>query len=100
MNEAETWQRQAALAISGGVCEVCGKTLTTSNWQGAHRIANTKPNRAKWGNFVIDHPLNIAIVCSLKCNQVCNIGYDEGACLRLVQKIAKKELMRFPEVEG
>ena len=72
------------------------KTLTTSTWQGAHRIANTKPNRAKWGNFVIDHPLNIAIVCSLKCNQVCNIGYDEGACLRLVQRIAKRELMKVP----
>lgn len=100
MNEAETWQRQAALATSGGVCEVCGKTLTTSNWQGAHRIANTKPNRARWGNFIIDHPLNIAIVCSLKCNQACNIGYDEGACLRLVQRIAKRELMRFPEDKG
>ena len=97
MNEAETWPRQRALATCGGVCEVCKKTLTTSTWQGAHRIANTKLNRAKWGNFVIDHPLNIAIVCSLKCNQVCNIGYDEGACLRLVQRIAKAELMKFPE---
>lgn len=35
MNEAETWQRKVALATSGGVCEVCGKTLTTSTWQGA-----------------------------------------------------------------
>ena len=97
MNEAETWQRQYALAVSGGVCEVCGKTLTSSTWQGAHRIANTKPNRAKWGKFVIDHPLNIAIVCSLKCNQVCNIGYDEGKCLRLVQRIVQRELLKFPE---
>ena len=78
MNEAEKWQRQLALATSGGVCEVCGKTLTASTWQGAHRIANTKPNRAKWGDFVIDHPENIAIVCSLACNHVCNIGYNPG----------------------
>lgn len=99
MNEAEIWQRQYALAISGGTCEVCEKTLTASTWQGAHRIAQTKTNRAKWGNFVIDHPLNIAIVCSLKCNQACNIGYDEGACLRLVQRITKRELLRFPEVK-
>lgn len=94
MTEAEQWQRQKALASSGGVCEVCGKTLTPSTWQGAHRIANTKPNRAKWGNWIIDHPLNIAIVCSLACNHVCNIGYDPGACLDLVQKILDNEKMK------
>lgn len=97
MTEAEKAQRRYALAISGGVCEVCGKTLTTSTWQGAHRIANTQANRKKWGDFIIDHPLNIAIVCSLKCNQECNIGYDEGACLNLVKLIVTKELRRFPE---
>ena len=97
MTESEIWQRQYALAISGGVCEVCGKTLTQSTWQGAHRIANTKANRAKWGNMVVDHPLNIAIVCSLKCNHVCNIGFDEGACLKLVQRIVQRELLKFPE---
>ena len=94
MTEAEKWQRQKALASSGGVCEVCGKTLTPSTWQGAHRIANTKTNRAKWGNWIIDHPLNIAIVCSLACNHVCNIGYDPGACLDLVQKILDNEKMK------
>ena len=97
MNEAEKNQRLVALAKSGNVCEVCGKTLTSSTWQGAHRIANTKANRAKWGDFVIDHPENIAIVCSLACNHVCNIGYNPGACLRLVKKIIEKELKKFPE---
>lgn len=97
MNEAETNQRMVAVAKSGGVCEVCGKQLTNSTWQGAHRIANTKPNRAKWGDFVIDHPENIAIVCSLKCNHVCNIGYNPGECLRLIKKIVEKELQKFPE---
>lgn len=99
MNEAERRQRIVAITTSGGVCEVCGKTLTASTWQGAHRIANTKPNRAKWGNFIIDHPMNIAIVCSLACNHVCNIGYNEGECLRLVQRIVTKELGRFPETK-
>ena len=47
MNLAQMEQRQIQLAKSGGVCEVCGKTLTPSTWQGAHRIANTKANRAK-----------------------------------------------------
>lgn len=97
MTEAQKEQRLYALASSGGLCEVCGKVLTASTWQGAHRIANTKPNRAKWGNWIIDHPENIAIVCSLNCNHACNIGYDEGKCLKLIKKIVEKELWRFPE---
>lgn len=95
MNEAQISQRMVALATGNGVCEVCGKTLTPSTWQGAHRIANTQTNRAKWGSWIIDHPENIAIVCSLKCNHVCNIGYNPGECLRLVQKIVNKELQKF-----
>ena len=62
MTEAEKEQRLKALSVCGSVCEVCGKPLTNSTWQGAHRIANTKPNRTKWGSWIIDHPLNIAIV--------------------------------------
>ena len=99
MTRAENRQRVEALTTCGGICEVCGKILTTRTWQGAHRIANTKANRAKWGNFIIDHPLNIAIVCSLGCNQVCNIGYKEGECLRLIKKIIDKELRKYPEGE-
>ena len=95
MNEAEKNQRLVALAKCGNVCEVCGKQLPHSNWQGAHRIANTEMNRKKWGSFIIDHPENIAIVCSLGCNHKCNIGYNPGACLRLVQKIVKQELEKF-----
>ena len=95
MNKAERQQRLAALATCGGVCEVCGKPLTNNTWQGAHRIANTITNRRKWGDFIIDHPYNIAIVCSLACNHTCNIGYNPGECLRLVQKIVNKELQKF-----
>jgi hypothetical protein len=95
MTEAQKEQRQIRLAMSGGVCEVCGKALTPSTWQGAHRIANTETNRKKWGSFIIDHPLNIKIVCSLACNHVCNIGYNPGECLRLVKEIAERELQKF-----
>ncbi len=93
MNETEKWQRQLALTKSNGVCEVCGTPLV--QMQGAHRIANTKANRAKYGSFVIDHPLNIAIVCSLACNQSCNIGNNPGESLRLIKHIVEKELVRF-----
>ena len=59
MNEEQEEQRRYALAISGGVCEVCGRPLFDGQPQGAHRIGNTKTNRAKYGDFVIDHRYNI-----------------------------------------
>ena len=95
MNEAERSQRAAALAVSGGVCEVCGRPLIDGQPQGAHRIANTKTNRFLWGERIIDHPLNMAMTCSLKCNQAVNIGMSEGDCWRLVKNIVDKELRRF-----
>lgn len=95
MTEVQKNQRKMALATSGGFCEICGKTLTAGTWQGAHRIANTKMNRQKFGSLVIDHPYNIAIVCSLKCNQVCNIGYNTGACLELLQRILDYEKLKL-----
>lgn len=95
MNEAQKEQRMRALATSGGVCEVCGKTLTQSTWQGAHRIANTEANRKKWGSWIIDAPENIAIVCSLKCNQACNIGYNPGRCLEIAEKVLKREKQKW-----
>ena len=91
MTETEKEQRRYALAISGGVCEVCGRTLTPSTWQGAQRIANTEANRKKWGCWIIDAPENIAIVCSLKCNQECNVGYTPAECLAIAEKVLKRE---------
>lgn len=95
MTESQKEQRMRALAVSGGVCEVCGKTLTPSTWQGAHRIANTEANRKKWGSWIIDAPENIAIVCSLKCNQACNIGYNPGRCLEIVEKVYTREKFKW-----
>jgi hypothetical protein len=52
----------------GCKCEVCGKPLHLGNLQLAHRIASTKGYLKQYGNNVIHHPLNLATVCSLKCN--------------------------------
>lgn len=95
MTPEEKDQRLYALARSGGICEICCKPLKDGQAQGAHKIANTKPNREKWGSWVIDHPLNIAIVCSLSCNQVCNIGNNPEKCLHLVKRIVEYDLRRF-----
>jgi hypothetical protein len=49
-------------------CEVCGEPLHLSNLQIAHRIPKAKNYLKKYGKEVIHHPLNLATVCSLKCN--------------------------------
>ena len=95
MTEAQKEQRMLQLAKSGGVCEVCGRTLTPSTWQGAHRIANTEANRKKWGSWIIDAPENIAIVCSLKCNHICNVGYTPAECLEIAEKVLKREKAKW-----
>ena len=95
MTETEKEQRRYALAISGGVCEVCGRPLRDGQPQGAHRIGNTKTNRQKYGDFVIDHPLNIGMTCCLKCNGVLDISGNPAACIKLCKKIYTREGLKY-----
>ena len=95
MNEAEKAQRRYALAISGGVCEACGRPLNDGQPQGAHRIGNTKANREKYGDFVIDHILNIGYTCCLKCNAALDISRNPGECMKLCKKIYDREVMKY-----
>ena len=95
MTEAEKTQRRYALAISGGICEVCGAPLLDGQPQGAHRIGNTKVNRERYGAFVIDQPLNIGYTCSLKCNSALDISHDTGAVIRLIKKIYTIEAQKY-----
>lgn len=63
----DAWEQKLALIErAGGVCEVCGASLTHP--QIAHRIPKFKRYLKKWGKEVIHHPFNLAIVCSLRCN--------------------------------
>ena len=95
MTETQIEQRRYALATSGGVCEVCGKPLADGQPQAAHRIGNTKANRARYGSFVIDHRYNIGYVCSLKCNATLDISKDTGAVIRLCEWIYCKETEKY-----
>ena len=94
MTEIQREQRRYALAISGGVCEVCGAPLRDGQPQGAHRIGNTQANRAKYGSFVIDHRFNIGMTCCLKCNGELDISGDKGAVIRLIKKIYAAEAQK------
>lgn len=95
MTDAQKDQRRYALAISGGVCEVCGKPLNDGQAQAAHRIGNTQTNRAKYGDMVIDHPLNIGYTCSLKCNGALDISKNPAECIFLCKKIYSREAWKY-----
>ena len=95
MTESERRQRRYALAISGGVCEACGKPLNDGQPQGAHRIDNTLQNRKRYGDFVIDHPLNIGYACCLKCNGEMDISRNPAECAKLCKKIYEREALKY-----
>lgn len=95
MTDKQKEQREKAYSRSNGKCYVCGKPLNYGAIQYAHRIANTKPNRNKWGSWIIDHTLNGEMVCSLSCNQSLNIGNNPGECLKLVADITLYEIRQF-----
>lgn len=90
MNRRELEQREKA-GINA-ICPVCGGYIHRyGRPQYAHKIANTVANRRKWGSFIIDHPLNGVYVCSMKCNDACNIGFNPGAVLDLIAEIVNHE---------
>lgn len=95
MTEAQKEQRRYALAVSGGLCEVCGRPLRDGQPQGAHRIGNTKANREKFGAFIIDHPLNIGYTCSLKCNGALDISQNPAECIKLCRRIYSMEALKY-----
>lgn len=91
MTEAQKEQRQYALAISGGVCEVCGRPLNDGQPQAAHRIGNTQVNRRKYGDMVIDHPYNVGYTCSLECNSRLDISENPSRVMALILRIYQNE---------
>lgn len=94
MTETQKEQRRQALTRSAGKCAICFQTLGSQR-QFAHKIANTKSNREKYGAFFIDHFLNGGYVCSLKCNDKMNIGNNPEKCLQLIKLICNYELNRY-----
>lgn len=95
MTEREKEERLARYNSAGYMCEVCGKPVMLGQGQIAHCIADTKTNNAKYGYFFIQHRLNYRCVCSLECNQACNIGYNEGEVLKLLADIVLYEMKKF-----
>ena len=95
MSEAVKKQRAYAVAKCGMVCYICGKPLNKSTMQMAHKIGNTIQNRKKYGDFVIDHIMNVEMTCSLGCNSQVDISKDTGKCIRLIKSIYDFEIKKY-----
>ena len=87
-------QRQYAITISGGCCEVCGEPLGMRQ-QMAHRIGNTQKNRKLYGDFIVDHKLNVGMTCSLECNGKLDISNNPKKVYELCRMIYNYELGNF-----
>ena len=87
-------QRQEIFAEYGYLCAVCIKAVRRyGTAQIAHCIAQTKANIEKYGKEVIHHKLNLRPVCSLACNDYCNIGFSTKEADALAEKI-KQEISK------
>lgn len=89
MTEKRRIQYEIRYELDNYVCQKCSVYATHI----AHRIANEKVNRKKYGKEVIDHNFNIVSVCSSKgkgCNDSYNIGNKPNQCKKLVELIIKQ----------
>lgn len=96
MTKGQIEQRKIALSRCNSVCAVCGKSIKAYNTpQYAHKLSNSKKNRAKYGAFIVDHTLNGEYVCSLKCNSALLIDNKPRAILMLLADIVTYEIKKF-----
>lgn len=74
---------------SGGRCVECGEPVSLCTCQLAHRIPKTKYNLKTYGKSVIHHELNLAVVCSLRCNSavLLNIATHPIEAAQLIDRI-------------
>ena len=84
---ASSDEREALYNRDGGRCQTCGKPVAFDGFELAHRIANTKVNRHRYGAAVVDHPLNKRVTCPGRCNSRQNCGGDPAACAAIVREI-------------
>lgn len=81
-NSRILWDRQDEC------CPVCGVEMDPGErMELAHRVPDTKNNRGKYGSAVLDHPDNLALVCTRN-------GVDGKACNSAVLRGAARPVYR------
>lgn len=70
-------------------CVRCERFVLTKGLhpQIAHRIPNTKSMRRRYGDEVIDHELNVALVCCLDCNNAIQLTNKPREAEELAERI-------------
>jgi len=84
-------ERLRIYARDHGICQACGEPVDVNAFEIAHRIANTIANRKRYGNEVIDHPLNKATTHPGRCNDAMNCGFRPDECRRIVDAIERSK---------
>ena len=80
--------KKAILARDGYMCQYpsCRKGAVYL----AHRIANTLANIQKYGDAIVNNPINLVSVCIIPAhNDYFNIGNDPGKCSELLEELMK-----------
>ena len=68
-------------------CQYCGKYIGLTGCL-ADRISQSKVNRRKYGNCIIDNPFNKIYTCiDNKCNDSFNVGFNHGKSAKLLSLI-------------
>lgn len=75
-------------------CRTCRRSIYQfGSPQMAHRIAATEANIRKYGKEIIHHPLGLASVCCLACNDAQNIGNKPVEADALAEEIRRQILL-------
>jgi len=86
-------QRLRLFRLQGGRCANCGRIYRRhEEMQVAHRVANSKANRAKYGQDALDHDLCKGLVCrelhgGTDCNSALLLDGKPGTAASLMREI-------------
>lgn len=82
--------RQDLFNAANWICLVCQKSLVHyGTAQLAHRVPRRKSMLMRWGEEVINHPLNMVPVCSLKCNDSVSLGTVKAQTKDILERIVR-----------
>jgi hypothetical protein len=84
-------EREAIYLRDRGICLACRKPVAFVDFEVAHRVADTKSNRRRYGDAVVDHPLNKATTHRGACNDAMNCGFRPAECEAIVRAIEAQD---------